>query len=133
MDTPNPSLGRYWGRARAGPRPAGRAGPQPMGRASMIFCGPGRVRARAGPGLVNNNFAGCEPGLGLTFPGLGRARAYSESHSCFNIMVKYYRQISIAMSALFSIYTVNVTALCFKTGMPATLLSIQYSTMVPNH
>ena len=46
--------------------------------ASMIFCGPGRVRAwnlqaRAGPGLVNNNFAGCRPGLGLTFPGLGRA------------------------------------------------------------
>ena len=45
------------------------------GRASMIFCGPGRVRAwnwqaRAGPGLVSNTFAGCGPDLGLTFPGL---------------------------------------------------------------
>ena len=44
----------------------------------MIFCGPGRVRARnlqarAGPGLVSNSFAGWGPGLGLTFPGLGRA------------------------------------------------------------
>ena len=75
---------------RAGPARSPWTGP---GQASMIFCGPGRVRAwnlqaRAGPGLVCNYFAGCGPGLGLTFPGLGRARAYSESHSCFNIMVK---------------------------------------------
>ena len=84
----------------AGPARSPWAGP---GRASMIFCGPGRVRPETcGPGLVNNSFAGCGPGLGLTFPGLGRALAYSESHSCLNIMVKYYRQLSIAMSALFS-------------------------------
>ena len=60
---------------RAGPARSPWAGP---GQDSMIFCGPGRVRAwnlqaRAGPGLVSNNFAGCGPGLGLTFPGLGRA------------------------------------------------------------
>ena len=47
-----------------------------------------KLRVRRGPGVVNNNFAGCGPGLGLAFPGLGLARAYSESHSCFNIMVK---------------------------------------------
>ncbi len=78
--------------------------------ASMIFCGP----ETSGPGLVNNNFAGCGPGLGLTFPGLGRARAYSESHSCFNIMVKYYRQLSIIIhcNECIVFYTVNVTALC---------------------
>ena len=78
------------GRVLHGPGLGSRAGP-----------GAGlKLAARPGPGLVNNNFAGCGPGLGLTFPGLGRA--YSESHSCFNIMVKYYRQLSIAMSALFS-------------------------------
>ena len=77
------------GRARLQGYFAGRAG-----------CGP--ETCRPGPGLVNNNFAGCGPGLGLTFPGLGRARAYSESHSCFNIMVKHYPQLSIAMRALFS-------------------------------
>ena len=67
----------------------GRALARGPGRASMIFCGPGRVRPETcGPWLVNNNVAGCGPGLGLTFPGLGRARAYNESHSCFNIMVK---------------------------------------------
>ena len=66
--------------------------------AGLKLAGPGR----AGPGLVNNNFAGCGPGLGLTFPGLGRARASCFSHSCFNIIVKYYPQLSIAMSALFS-------------------------------
>ena len=73
---------------RAGPARSPWAGP---GQASIIFCGPGaglKLAGRAGPGLVNNNFAGCGPGLGLTFPGLGRARAYSESHSCFNIIVK---------------------------------------------
>ena len=92
-----------------GPRPAGRAGPQPMGLAGPGFNDILRAGPRAGlkladpdgPGLVNNNFAGCGPGLGLTFPGLGRARAYSEN-SCFNIMVKYYPQLSIAMSTLVS-------------------------------
>ena len=85
---------------RAGPARSPWAGP---GRASMIFCGPaGCGPETCGPGLVNNNVAGCGPGLGLTFPGLGRARAYIESHSCFNVMVKYYRQLSIGMSALFS-------------------------------
>ena len=79
-----------------------RAGPD----AGLKLAGPGR--ARAGPGLVNNTFAGCGPGL--TFPGLGRTRASCFSHSCFNIMVKYYPQLSIAMSALFS--TLNVTAIC---------------------
>ena len=47
-----------------------------LGRASMIFCGPsgcGPETCRpAGPGLVNNNFVGGGPGLGLTSPGLGR-------------------------------------------------------------
>ena len=62
-------------RPRAGPARSPWTGP---GQDSMIFCGPGRVRAwnlqaRAGPGLVSNNFAGCGTGLGLTFPGLGRA------------------------------------------------------------
>ena len=79
------------------------AGP---GQVSIIVCGPGRVRAwklqaRAGPGLVSNTFAGCGPGLGLTFPGLGRARAYSESHYYFNIMVKDYFHLSIAIRSLF--------------------------------
>ena len=39
-----------------------------------------KLRGRAGcgpetcmPGPVSNSFAGCGPGLGLTFPGLGRA------------------------------------------------------------
>ena len=69
-------LGSCTGRASArGPARSPWAGP---GQASMIFCGPGRVRAwnlqaRAWPGLVSNSFAGCGPGLGLTFPGLGRA------------------------------------------------------------
>ena len=35
------------------------------------------LQARARLGLVRNNFADCGPGLGLTFPDLGRA--YSES------------------------------------------------------
>ena len=89
----------------------GRAGPQPMGRAGSGFydslrAGPGaglKLQARAGSGLVCNNFAGCGPGLGLTFPGLGRARAYSESHSYFNTMVKDYLHLSIAIRSLFSI------------------------------
>ena len=89
---------------RAGPARSQWAGP---GQVSIIVCGPGRVRAcnlqfRAGPGLVSNNFAGCGPGLGLTFPGLGRARVYSESPSYFTIMVKDYLYLSIAISSLFS-------------------------------
>ena len=89
---------------RAGPARSPWAGP---GQVSIIVCGPGRVRAwklqaRAGPGLVSNNFASCGPGLGLTFPGLGRARAYSESHYYFNIMVKDYLHLSIAIRSLFS-------------------------------
>ena len=85
---------------RASARGPGRAGPQPMGWAGLqlYFAG----RAGCGPGLVNNNFADCGPRLGLTFLGLGRARAYSEGHSCFNIMVKYYPQLSIAIRSLFS-------------------------------
>ena len=78
---------------RAGPARSLWAGP---GQVSVIVSGPGRAgcgpdTCRPGPtrpGLVSNNCAGCGPGLGLTFPGLGRARAYSESHSYFNIMVK---------------------------------------------
>ena len=67
---------------RVGPARSPWAGP---GQVSIIVSGPGRARAgpgaglklagRAGPGLVGNNFAGCGPGLGLTFPGLGRAWA----------------------------------------------------------
>ena len=84
--------------------PGPRAGP---GQVTKIVCGPGRVRAcnlqaRAGPGLVSNNFAGCGPGLGLTYPGLGRARAYSESHYYFNIMVKDYLHLSIAIRSFLS-------------------------------
>ena len=87
--------------------------------------------AARGPGLVSNSFAGCGPGLGLTFPGLGRA--YSESHSCFNIMVKDYLLSSIHCNKIIVFYAVNVTA-CngFKTGLPANLSSIQCSTMVLN-
>ena len=51
---------------------------------------------------MNNNVAGCESGLGLTFPGLGRARAYSESHSRFNVMVEDYSHFSVAIRSLFS-------------------------------
>ena len=118
---------------RAGPARSPWAGP---GQDSMIFCGPGRVRAwnlqgRAGTGLVSNNFAGCGPGLGLTFPGLGRA--YNESHSCFNIMVKDYLPSSIHCNKIIVFYAVNVTALNgFKTGLPANLPSIQCSTMILN-
>ena len=87
---------------RAGSARSPWAGP---GQVSIIVCGPGRVQAwnlqgRVGPGLVSNNFAGCGPGLGLTFPGLGRA--YSESHYYFNIMVKDYLHLSIAIRSLFS-------------------------------
>ena len=74
---------RPWARVLHGPGLGPRAGPARSpwagpGQDSMIFCVPGRVRAwnlqaRAGPGLVSNSFAGCGPGLGLTFPGLGRA------------------------------------------------------------
>ena len=119
---------------RAGPARSPWAGP---GQDSMIFCGPGRVRAwnlqaRAGPGLVSNSFAGCGPGLGLTFPGLGRG-AYSESHSCFDIMVKDYLPSSIHCNKIIVFYAVNVTALNgFKTGLPANLPSIQCSTMILN-
>ena len=42
------------------------------------------------------------PGLGLTFPGLGRARAYSENHSCFNIMFKDDPHLTIAIRSLFA-------------------------------
>ena len=83
------------------------------GQDSIIFCGPGAGGPETcRPGLISNSFAGCGPGLtfpglGLTFPGLGRAgpgpnfpgpgsgRAYSESHSCVNIMVKDYLPSSI--------------------------------------
>ena len=88
----------YQGPARAGPRPVGRVGPQPMGRAGPLAAGlqlyfAGRAGCwpetyRPGPGpswLANNNFDG--PGLGLTFPRLGPARACNESHPCVNIMV----------------------------------------------
>ena len=72
----------------AGPWPVGRPAAHGPGQTSMIFCGPGAglKLAGPGPGLVSNDFAGCGPSLGLTFPG----RAYSESHSCFNLMVKDY-------------------------------------------
>ena len=89
-------------------------------------CGPETCR----PGLVSNNFTGCGPGLGLTFPGPGRA--YNESHSCFNIMVKYYLPSSIHCNKIV-FYAVNVAALNgFKTGLPANLPSIQCSTMITN-
>ena len=84
-----------------GPQPMGRAGP---GFNDILRAGPVQacnLQARAGPGLVNYHFADFGPGLGLTFLGLGRARAYSESHSCFNIMVKYYPHLSIAKRPLF--------------------------------
>ena len=94
---------------RAGPARSPWAGP---GQVSRIVCGPGRVRAwnlqaRAEPGLVSNNFAGCGPGLGLSFPGLGRARAYSESHYYFNIMVKDCLHLSIANNIIV-FYAVNL-------------------------
>ena len=59
----------------------------------MIFCGPGRLRARnlQARAVIILRAAG----LGLTSPGLGRARAYRESHSYFNIMVKDYPNLSI--------------------------------------
>ena len=65
-----PGLGPW-----AGPARNPWAGP---GQDSMIFCGPGRLRARnlqarARPRLVSNNFAGCGPGP--NFPGLSRAWA----------------------------------------------------------
>ena len=60
------------------------------------------LQAGTRPGLVNSNGAGCGPGLGLTFPALGWARAYSESHSCPNIMVKDYSHLSIAIRSLFT-------------------------------
>ena len=95
--------------------------------AGLKLAGPGR--ARAGPGLVSNNFAGCGPGLGLTFPG----RAYSENHSCFNIMVKDYLHSSIHCNKIIVFHVVNVTGLNgFKTGLPANLPSIQCSTMILN-
>ena len=42
----------------------------------LLRSGPGaglKLAGPAGPGLVSNDFVGCGPGLGLTFPGLGRA------------------------------------------------------------
>ena len=79
-----------------------------MGRAGSGFynslrAGPGaglKLTGPAGPGPVSNTFAGCGPGL--TFPGLGRARAYNESHYYFNIMVKDCLHLSIAIRSLFS-------------------------------
>ena len=102
------------------------------GPARSPWAGPGFYDIlRAGPGLVSNSFAGCGPGLGLTFPGLGRA--YSESHSCFNIMVKDYPPSSIHCNKIIVFYAVNVTALNgFKTGLPANLPSIQCLTMILN-
>ena len=101
---------------RAGPARSPWAGP---GRAWIIFCGPGRVRAwnlkaRAGPGPVNINFAGRGPGLGLTFPGLGRARACSESHYYFNIMIKDYLHLSIAKDHCFLCCKCNCTMQCIS-------------------
>ena len=81
-------------------RPAAH-GPAGAGSNDICRVGCGPETCRAGPGMVNYNFVGCGPGLGLTFPGLGRARAYTESHSCFNIMVKYYRQLSITKRSVF--------------------------------
>ena len=101
------------------------------GQTSMIFCGPGAglKLAGPGPGLVSNDFAGCGPSLGLTFPG----RAYSESHSCFNLMVKDYLHSSIHYNKIIVFYAVNVTALNgFKTSLPANLPSNQCSTMILN-
>ena len=114
---------------RVGPARSPWAGP---GQDSMIFCGPGRCGPETcRPGLVSNSFAGCGPGLRLTFPGQGRA--YSENHSCFNIMVKYYLPSSIHCNKIIVFYAVNVTALNgFKTGLPANLPSIQCSTMILN-
>ena len=57
----------------------------------------GRDQAR----LINSNGAGCGPGLDITFPGLGWARAYSESHYCPNITVKDYSHLSVAIRSLF--------------------------------
>ena len=72
-----PGLGPWDG---AGPARSPWAGP---GFYDILRAGPGRVRAGCGPEtcrpepgpgwLVSNSFAGCGPGLGLTFPGLGRA------------------------------------------------------------
>ena len=95
----------------------GRPAAHGPGRAWIIFCGPGRVRAwnlKAGPGPVNINFAGRGPGLGLTFPGLGRARAYSESHYYFNIMVKDYLHLSIAKDHCFLCCKCNCTMQCIS-------------------
>ena len=66
---------------------------------------------------------------GPNFPGPGPGRAYSESHSCFNIMVKDYLPSSIHCNKIIVFYAVNVTALNgFKTGLPANLPSMQCST-----
>ena len=74
----------------------------------LKLAGPGW--ARAGPGLGPGwaragkySFAGCGPGLhGSDFPGPGPGRAYSESHSCFNIMVKDYPNLSTVIRSVLS-------------------------------
>ena len=50
-------------------------------------------------------------GPGPNFPGHGPGLAYSESHSCFNIMVKYYLPSSIHCNTIIVFCAVNVTAL----------------------
>ena len=94
-----PSLG-----PRAGPARSPWAGP---GLNNILRAGPG-----ARPGPVNINLAGRGPGLALTFPGLGRARAYSESHYYFNIMVKDYLHLSIAKDHCFLCCKCNCTMQC---------------------
>ena len=89
----------------AGPARSPMAGPGRAGRDfnDILRAGPGAGLKLAGPaGLVNNNFAGCGPGLCLTFLGLGRARAYSENQSCFNKMVKDDPRLTFAIRSLFS-------------------------------
>ena len=71
-------------------------------------------RIRSQPGPVHINFAGRGPGLGLTFPGLGRARAYSESHYYFKIMVKDYLHLSIAKDHCFLCCKCNCTMQCIS-------------------
>ena len=98
--TPLHVTGSCTGRAstpRAGPAHSPWAGSNFY---NSLRAGPGAGLKLAVPG--RNSYAGCGPGLGLTFPGLGRARAYSESHYYFNMMVKDYLHLSIAIRSLFS-------------------------------
>ena len=91
---------------RASARGPGRPAAHGPGRAKIIYfagravCGPETCR----PGLVSNTFAGCGPGLGLTFPGPGRVGPTVKVTLVLTSWSKItYPHLSIAIRSLFSI------------------------------